>query len=289
MVNLYIYKIGIGLSNSVSIHLLKRFIEITNKEGLDTAVYKSIRFPLSKWRQLKERRKFKRMISELSEVTENSIYINYNQNPNSDLAKLCDEHGTDKGELSPDSNPYPWASHNYSDFYELIFSSRRNSTESLLECGIGTADTDIPSNMGEEGNPGASLRTWRDYFSNAEITGIDIDNNVMFSEKRIDTYCVDQTSKDSIEKFLDKKGGNFDIIIDDGLHEFNANVSLFKNTIHRLKSDGIYIIEDVSYQNLREYEEYFIEYLDDYHAKIIDLENPDRNRSTDRLIMITHI
>jgi hypothetical protein len=38
---------------------------------------------------------------------------------------------------------------------------------------------------------------------------------------------------------------NFDIIIEDGLHTFNANVCFFENSIHKLKSGGYYIIEDI--------------------------------------------
>jgi SAM-dependent methyltransferase len=247
-------------------------------------------FSASGLRHYVEILKTKKKVSKLSDTTDNAIHINYNPNPESDLAKLCDEYGTDKGELIPDSNPYPWPSHNYSDFYELIFSSRRNSVESLLECGIGTPNTEFTNNMGEEGNPGASLRVWRDYFPNAEVTGIDIDPEVMFSEDRINTYCVDQTSEESIKDFLDKYNGDFDIIIDDGLHEYQANVSLFENTIGRLSEDGLYIIEDVSYNDLEKYQEYFIDGLEQYHTKFIDLENPNRPyRKSDRLIIISSV
>jgi hypothetical protein len=38
---------------------------------------------------------------------------------------------------------------------------------------------------------------------------------------------------------------DFDIIIEDGLHTFNANVCFFENSIHKLKSGGYYIIEDI--------------------------------------------
>jgi hypothetical protein len=37
----------------------------------------------------------------------------------------------------------------------------------------------------------------------------------------------------------------FDIIIDDGLHEFKANVCFFENSIFKLKRGGYYIIEDI--------------------------------------------
>jgi len=38
----------------------------------------------------------------------------------------------------------------------------------------------------------------------------------------------------------------FDIIIEDGLHKFQANVCFFENSIHKLNPNGYYIIEDIS-------------------------------------------
>jgi len=269
---------------------LRRFIEIVDERGVGPAIKSTVRFLSLSYHHYVGILKARKKVSELSDATQNGIHINYNPNPNSDLAQLCDVYGTDKGELTPDSNPYPWASHNYTDFYELIFSPRRYSIGSLLECGIGTSNNEFQNNMGEKANPGASLRVWREYFPNAEVTGIDIDPEVMFAEDRINTYCVDQTSEKSIKDFLDEHNGGFDIIIDDGLHGYHANVSLFENTIDRLSEDGLYIIEDVSYDNLEKYREYFIDGLEQYHTKFIDLENPNRPyRKSDRLIIISSV
>ena len=37
----------------------------------------------------------------------------------------------------------------------------------------------------------------------------------------------------------------FDIIVDDGLHSFSANVCFFENSIHKLNPNGYFIIEDI--------------------------------------------
>ena len=42
-------------------------------------------------------------------------------------------------------------------------------------------------------------------------------------------------------------------MIDDGLHNVNAGMTLLLNSVHRLSSDGIYVIEDVSVNDLEEY------------------------------------
>jgi hypothetical protein len=110
--------------------------------------------------------------------------------------------------------------------------------------------------------PGGSLRAWRDYFPNADIIGIDIDSDVMFTEDRISTYVCDQTKTESINNFIKKANlqpNTLDIIIDDGLHEFNANITLFENTKHLLKDNGIYVIEDFCIINKEQQQ--FIDYF----------------------------
>ena len=53
----------------------------------------------------------------------------------------------------------------------------------IFEVGLGTNNVDVPSNMGKDGKPGASLRAWRDYFPNA-----DIDTRILFKEDKIQTF-----------------------------------------------------------------------------------------------------
>ena len=90
--------------------------------------------------------------------------------------------------------------------------------------------------MTTKGVPGASLRVWRDYFFNALIYGGDIDKNILFEEDRIKTFYVDQLDVTSIKSMWDNiRVNNFDIIIDDGLHEPDANYIFFINSFNKLK------------------------------------------------------
>jgi hypothetical protein len=50
---------------------------------------------------------------------------------------------------------------------------------------------------------------------------------------------------------------DFDFIVDDGLHTFEAGSTLFSNSISMLAEDGVYVIEDVSGLELREYDKFF--------------------------------
>jgi hypothetical protein len=169
------------------------------------------------------------------------------------LCEIMAQEGSDKGKDR----------HNYTILYDLLFGDRREEVRNVFEVGIGTNFTDVPSSMGYAGVPGASLRGWRSYFPNAQVVGADVDQRILFSEPRIATYHVDQLREDSIKDLWSKLGGTeFDIIIDDGLHTFEANSLFMSNSKHKLAKDGFYILEDiVTHQyNLDKFDAYFSEF-----------------------------
>ena len=179
-----------------------------------------------------------------------------------ELALLCDKYGSDKGSLYFEQNkhihPYHWYPHTYTDIYEVLFSPIRYSVRNVFECGIGSNDESVLSNMSAAGRPGASLRVWKDYFKNAQIWGADIDEKCLFTEDRINTGYIDQLSPDAIKNFFSHaKVSNFDIMIDDGLHEPEAAITLFQNSIEFLDPKGLYIIEDLSIDAIKELQEFF--------------------------------
>jgi hypothetical protein len=146
-----------------------------------------------------------------------SIITHYQQNPVNRISALCDKYGSDKGSNQISGHSYTWPPHTYADHYERLFSHCRGSISSVFECGLGTNNPDIVSNMGVKGRPGASLRVWRDYFPGASIYGADIDREILFEEDRIRTLYVDQTDPQSIsEMWSSVSRSSFDLIIDDG-------------------------------------------------------------------------
>jgi len=168
------------------------------------------------------------------------------------LTSLFEKHGSDK------SSSMESGVHSYARFYSLLLGVNRESIGTVFECGIGTTNLSLPSNMGRTGTPGASLRAWRDYFPNAEIYGADIDREILFEEERIRTFYVDQLSESAISKMWSKMPNlNFDLIIDDGLHTFEAGINFYENSIAKLKDSGVYVIEDVTPQNLVMFVDYF--------------------------------
>lgn len=165
------------------------------------------------------------------------------------LSELCEKYGSDKGfvNIDIDNRPYNWHPHTYASYYHSIFNLSRENVKYIFECGLGTNNPNFKCNMTKNGIPGASLRVWRDYFFNAQIYGGDIDKEILFEEERIKTFYLDQLNSNSIKSMWESiKVEEFDIIIDDGLHEPEANYNFFINSFHKLKKNGIFIIEDVS-------------------------------------------
>jgi SAM-dependent methyltransferase len=192
------------------------------------------------------------------------------------LTDLMNAYGSDKGGFNKD--------HNFSDYYSTIFFDKKQSFKNILEVGLGTNNINVPSNMGLEGKPLASLRAWRDYFLNANIYGADIDRKILKDEDRIKTYYVDQTNPSSILELFKNIGDiSFDIIIDDGLHEYNANICLFENSFKFLKKKGIYVIEDVFFKDKNKFFQYFKN--SNYNFSIIDIFHKN-NISNNCLVII---
>jgi hypothetical protein len=196
------------------------------------------------------------------------------------LCAIMDSYGSDKGS----------GRHNFTKLYSKLFESWKNQTFNFFELGIGTNHTDVPSNMGEEGQPGASLKGWALYFPKANIYGADIDKRVLFDEDRIKTYFCDQLSSPIIRDLFDNtlESVTFDIIIEDGLHEFEANLNFLLNTFHKLKSGGLYIVEDLDHQTrslFLERQKELSEKLKSSYMDVIDIPH-SLNRFDNSLLLI---
>jgi hypothetical protein len=141
--------------------------------------------------------------------------------------------------------------------------------------------------MGVAGKPGASLRMWRDFFPNAQIYGADIDRDILFDEERIKTFYIDQLDPKVISEFWQVVGGEFDFMLDDGLHTFEAGSCLFENSIEFLRDGGIYIIEDVFTEELFRYKTYFS--TSKYNVEFVSMFRPNVPLGNNNLIIIRKV
>lgn len=159
------------------------------------------------------------------------------------LCVMYKKYGSDKKDIYPG-----FTHHNYSNFYYHIFQSIKEDDNNIFELGMGTNDPNLPSSMGVDGRPGASLYALEEFFPYSKIFGADIDRKILFNKGRIKTFYCDQTNSDVIAKMWslpDLVNTDFDIIIEDGLHEFRANLSFLVNSLHKVKSKGVYLAEDL--------------------------------------------
>ncbi len=153
------------------------------------------------------------------------------------MCRAMMRHGSDKG--------YP--SQCITTVYSALFKGLRNQPLRVFELGLGSNNPQMPSNMGVNGIPGASLRGWREIFPCAQVFGADIDREILFQEHQIKTFYCDQLCQQSISDLWshpDLQGGA-DIIIEDGLHTFEANISFLEGSLEHLRPGGFYVIEDI--------------------------------------------
>ena len=125
---------------------------------------------------------------------------------------------------------YP-SSKNISGFiqlYEKYFTPLRDSKINILEIGVDNGD---------------SLRIWREFFSKANICGIDIDKK-NFRINNTNILQGDQSDLNFL-KSLVSEYKKFDIIIDDGSHQAKHIIASFNYLFNYLSDNGLYVIEDL--------------------------------------------
>jgi hypothetical protein len=193
------------------------------------------------------------------------------------------------GRFRSDKSYLPIKWHNYTIFYYSIFQSLRDKPLHIFELGLGTNNVNMKSNMGKDGVPGASLYGWAEFFPNATIVGADIDRDILFQTPRIKTYYCDQTNPSEIKEMWDRVPEQFDIIVEDGLHTYDANVCFFENSIHKLKETGIYIIEDIAEKDIPSFTIKIAEWMRQYPTRSFELVRlPLKENNYDNTVLYIH-
>jgi hypothetical protein len=200
------------------------------------------------------------------------------------LCRFMTKHGSDKGSA--------WGGgwHNYTTVYYELFGKLRRHPLRIFELGIGSNNPDLPFNMGVEGRPGASLRGWREFFPNALLFGADIDHNALFNENRIQTFHCDQLSASSIRELWAQPlmQGGMDIIVEDGLHTFEANSIFLAESLQQLRANGFYIIEDIHKNDVDKWRNHLAGYaaqFPNHDFVLVQLPNPANTVDNNLLII----
>jgi hypothetical protein len=194
-------------------------------------------------RMLKHSSRWKtiRKIDRYKKSNELSFEVAFPFAQDDDLTKLLVRFGSDKA-LSAE-NHLTGGGHFYSYFYRSLFSSHKEKTFNLLEFGI---------------DQGASLRAWSEYFPKASIFGVDYRRDFLFETEKIKTFEVDMYSPPSLRNFVEKVSQfDFDIIIDDGPHDFLSTKNTWQICFPTFAEDFIYVCEDIPMREFESYAKFF--------------------------------
>lgn len=136
------------------------------------------------------------------------------------LCELAVKFGSDK-----------YSKHHYTPLYYEMFKDRAESVKTVFEIGIGAR--------------AYSLRMWEAFFPNAQIIGADFKRWKLLNEGRIVSVYADQSDPQSIVSAAETAIGQIDIVIDDGSHTPDHQVSSALALMPLVSDGGIYIIEDI--------------------------------------------
>ena len=160
--------------------------------------------------------------------------------------------------------------HNYCEKYEKYLPFDRLEPLKILEIGVWD---------------GKSLLTWKDYFPNSTVVGIDIMDRCSEYTIPAKNIWVEIGSQNDLNflKNVINKWGPFDMILDDGSHMNDDVIFSFKHLIDSVKTGGVYVVEDTACSYWEEYGggykkentmvEYFKNLIDDVNFAGLYQEN----------------
>lgn len=173
-----------------------------------------------------------------------SLIIDY-KNTRTELCKIGAKYDTDKSSQRQNTNSSRH-SHPYTCFYHSLFKSARNHPLKICELGI---------------LHGASLKMWREYFSNVQIFGYEYDleyisnfrkheydnvpSHIIPHIRPIQLSQIDVTSRDNISQQMNNMGVTYDLIIEDTTHQMNDQINVVLEATKYLNPGGILIVEDI--------------------------------------------
>mgnify|MGYP006440441615 CR=1 FL=1 len=143
------------------------------------------------------------------------------------IFKMAKEAGTDK------------AQHGYLDVYNELFQPIHTDELNFLEIGV---------------YQGASAKLWASYFNNSNVFMTDIfDKKNILKDLDVNFFRGDSANEDDLCYLMEyvkevTEREVFDVIIDDGSHFQYDQMTTLGLMFPRLSSGGIYIIEDICYE-----------------------------------------
>ncbi len=127
---------------------------------------------------------------------------------------------------------------NYFEIYDELFEKYREKKITFVEIGVTN---------------GGSLMMWREYFKEANIIGIDFNPSAKkWEEYGFKIFIGDQSDPKFWTDFFSKVG-KIDILIDDGGHTNQQQISTFHSCYENINENGIILFEDTHSSYLKEF------------------------------------
>lgn len=117
--------------------------------------------------------------------------------------------------------------HSYLDTYQTLFEPRRDSARNVIEIGI---------------YEGGSIKLWADFFNQANVHGVDINDAPTWLAK-LDRVACHKTNA-YVPEFVSSLP-DLDVIIDDGPHTLDSMLFVAEHYTKRLAPGGVLVIEDI--------------------------------------------
>ena len=183
------------------------------------------------------------------------------------LEEIVDNMKTDKN-----------TTHSYLPLYQKLLISKKETAKNVLEVGICD---------------GGSIKLWSDFFTNANVYGLDILNinehwgGIKNNEKIILYTSTDAYNNDFFNTHFLNKNIKCDFMLDDGPHSLESQRQFIRLYSQIMTDDGILIIEDVqSWDWIDILKNEVPEHLKQY-IKVYDLRQ-NKNRYDDIVLQLTN-
>lgn len=118
----------------------------------------------------------------------------------------------------------------YFDVYDRHFARFRGREIVMVEIGV---------------YHGGSLGMWKSYFGpQARLVGVDINSRARkFTDEQVDIVIGDQSDR-AFLRMLRERYPRIDILLDDGGHSMEQQVTTFEEMFDAVAPDGVYLVED---------------------------------------------
>lgn len=171
------------------------------------------------------------------------------------LTEIANKLGIDKGTEH-------YEQHSYTLIYETLFEEYKNKHLRMFEIGIND-----PRYLN------SSVHLWSQYFEYLYFVGFDIKDCSRFDNEKIHTFKGDQGNVDDLNRAIEKFGGEYDVIIDDGSHYHEHHMISFNTLYQHVKPGGHYIIEDLQafdgYKTIEQFKNSYLEFRLECNDKLL--------------------